>query len=296
MNFITAKNCPLYMNLSQDDGAVNTGNHFFVATSVSLGVDSSLEANKVFGENRVSSDFSHNSPQVGKLSVDILPLIGPNSSANTANQMALITGVTGDFTNGARILWGNFDLRKCYLSSLNLKISPQEVISASADFDVYDLSRITGQSYTGANVSNLLTNNGSGAYLEGIHALAMGISGSGVSLPESRAEIDVSIRCNREPSYSLGSTEPSTVILTNVEKQVSIQGEGVGKICGFSGELAVLDLYFAPFSSFVEGGTGFNGVNSSLFSIKTRGRVSSQNLSAGENGLAGSVVIQENVF
>jgi hypothetical protein len=296
MNFISAKNCPLYMNLSQDDGAINTGVHFFVATSVSLGVDSNLESNKVFGQPRLSSDFSHSSSQVGKLSVEVLPLIGPNSAANTANQMALITGASGDYLSGFRCQFGNFDLRKCYLSSLNLKISPQEVISVSADFDVYDLSRITGQTFTGANISNLLTNNGSGAYLEGIHALALGISGSGVSLPESKAEIDISIRCNREPSYGLGSVEPSTVILTNVEKQVSVNGENVGQIVGYSGNLGTLDLYFAPFSSFVTGGTGFNGITSSLFSIKTRGRVSSQNLSAGENGLQGSVQIVENVY
>lgn len=296
MNFISAKNCPLYMNLSHDDGAVNTGVHFFVATSVSLGVDSSLSPNKVFGESRMSSDFSHDSPQVGKLSMEVLPLIGPNSAVNTANQMALITGASGDYLSGFRCQFGNFDLRKCYLSSLNLKISPQEVISVNADFDVYDLSRATGQTFTGANISNLLTNNGSGAYLEGIHALALGISGSGVSLPESKAEIDISIKCNREPSYALGSTEPSTVILTNVEKQVSVNGENVGQIIGYSGNLGTLDLYFAPFSSFVTGGTGFNGITSSLFSIKTRGRVSSQNLSAGENGLVGNVVLVENVF
>ena len=296
MNFISAKNCPLYMNLSQDDGAVNTGVHFFVATSVSLGVDSSLSPNKVFGNPRVSSDFSHDSPQVGKLSMEVLPLIGSNSAVNASNQMALITGATGDLISGNRVLFGNFDLRKCYLSSLTLKISPQDVISANADFDVYDLSRVTGQTFTGANISNLLTNNGSGAYLEGIHALALGISGSGVSLPESKAEIDVSIKCNREPSYGLGSTEPSTVILTSVEKQISINGENVGQIIGYSGNFGTLDLYFAPFSSFVTGGTGFNGVNSSLFSIKTRGRVSSQNLSAGENGLQGSVQIVENVY
>lgn len=284
------------MNLSQDDGAVDTGVHFFVATSVSLGVDSSLSPNKVFGNPRVSSDFSHDSPQVGKLSMEVLPLIGSNSAVNTANQMALITGASGDYLSGFRCQFGNFDLRKCYLSSLNLKISPQEVVSVSADFDVYDLSRVTGQTFTGASVSNLLTTNGSGAYLEGIHALAMGISGSGVSLPESKAEIDISVRCNREPSYGLGSAEPSTVILTNVEKQVSVNGENVGQIIGHSGNLGTLDLYFAPFSSFVADGAGFNGVSSSLFSIKTRGRVSSQNLSAGENGLNGVVVLQENVF
>lgn len=296
MNFISAKNCPLYMNLSQDDGAVNTGVHFFVATSVSLGVDSSLSPNKVFGNSRVSNDFSHDSPQVGKLSVEVLPLIGPNSAVNTVNQMALITGASGDYLSGFRCQFGNFDLRKCYLSSLTLKISPQEVISVSADFDVYDLSRVTGQTFTGANISNLLTNNGSGAYLEGIHALALGVSSSGVSLPESKAEIDISVRCNREPSYALGSSEPSTVILTNVEKQVSVNGENVGQIIGYSGNLGTLDLYFAPFSSFVTGSTGFNGITSSLFSIKTRGRVSSQNLSAGENGLNGSVQIVENVY
>lgn len=284
------------MNLSQDDGAVNTGVHFFVATSVSLGVDSSLSPNKVFGNPRVSSDFSHDSPQVGKLSMEVLPLIGSNSAVNASNQMALITGATGDLISGNRVLFGNFDLRKCYLSSLTLKISPQDVISANADFDVYDLSRVTGQTFTGASISNLLTNNGSGAYLEGIHALALGISGSGVSLPESKAEIDVSIKCNREPSYGLGSTEPSTVILTSVEKQISINGENVGQIIGYSGNFGTLDLYFAPFSSFVTGGTGFNGITSSLFSIKTRGRVSSQNLSAGENGLNGVVALQENVF
>lgn len=296
MNFISAKNCPLYMNLSQDDGAVNTGVHFFVATSVSLGVDVSLDANKIFGESRVSSDFSHNSPQVGKLSMEVLPLIGPNSAINTANQMALITGATGDYISGFRCQWGNFDLRKCYLSSLNLKISPQEVISVSADFDVYDLSRITGQTFTGANIPNLLTTNGSGAYLEGIHALAMGVSGSGVSLPECKNEINISYNCAREPSYPLGSTEPSTVILTSVEKQLTIRGESVGSIVSYSGGLANLDLYFAPLSSFISGGTGFNGVADSLFSIRTTGRVSSQNLSAGENGLEGVVILQENIY
>lgn len=218
MNFISAKNCPLYMNLSQDDGAINTGVHFFVATSVSLGVDSSLSATKIFGQPRLSNDFSHDSTQVGKLSVEVLPLIGTNSAVNTANQMALITGVTGDYVSGFRCQFGNLDLRKCYLSSLSLKISPQEMISINADFDVYDLSRVTGQAFTGANIYNLLTTDGSGAYLEGIHALAMGVSGSGLSLPECKNEIDISYNCAREPSYPLGSTEPSTVILTSVER------------------------------------------------------------------------------
>ena len=296
MNFITAKNCPLYMNLLQDGGTVNTGEHFFVATSVSLGIDNNFEPNKVYGSARLSSDFSHNSPQVGKLSVDVLPLIGPNSAVNTANQMALITGTTGDYVSGFACKFGNFDLRQCYLTRLNLGISPHSPVSVSADFDVYDLSSITGQTFTGANISNLLTTNNSGAYLESIHALAVGVSSSGVSLPESKVEISISYSCNREAAYPLGSVQPSTVILTSAEKQVSINGENVGKICGFSGGLANLDLYFAPFSSFITGGGSFSAQSQSLFSIRTAGRVSSQSLDAGEDGLNGSVTILQNVF
>ena len=63
-----------------------------------------------------------------------------------------------------------------------------------------------------------------------------------------------------------------------------------------SGGLANFDLYFAPLSSFITGGESFNAVSNGLFSIRTRGRVSSQNLQAGEEGLNGSVILQENVF
>jgi len=295
MNYISSKNCPIYLNLS-DGGAVNTGSHFFVAKDVSFSYDASIEGNKIFGEDRVSSDFSHSGPAAGKLTMEVYPLIGQHSAQNTANQMALITGATGDYFSGASVLFGNLDLRQCYLSSLNLKISPQSTISVSANFDVYDLSRISGVAFSGANISNLLTTNGSGAYLEGIHALAVGSSGSGVSLPNCKAEIDVSYSCQREPSYALGATVPQTVILTSVQKQLTIRGENVGQFVSYSGGLANFDLYFAPLSSFITGGESFNAVSNGLFSIRTRGRVSSQNLQAGEEGLNGSVILQENVF
>jgi len=289
--FVSHKNCPIFADFLAQNSAPTTG-QFFLATDASFSVDSSLEPNRVFGQSRISDDFNIAGAQVGKFSATFLPLIGPNSSTQTANQMALITGLTGDFTTGHVIQFGGLTLKQCYLSSLNLDISPQTVVGVKADFDVYNLSEVTGQSFTGQNVSHILTNNGSGAYLESVHALAVGVSGSGVSLPDSKEQVSISYRINRSPVYNLGDTYPSTVILDSVEKQVSVNGENVGHFIGFSGERAVLNLAFHPFSVFVTGAVTNNG----LFNICTTGRVISQNLDVSAEGLGGSVVILENVY
>jgi hypothetical protein len=295
--FIKSSNSPIFANFLSEDGAVDTGNGFFAATNISFSLDSSLEPNKTFGQSRISNDFNHSQAQLGKLALDFYPLCGGSSATNTANQMAVVTGLTGDFANGGhRILFGNLDLRQCYMSSLDIKISPQSPILFSTNFDVYDLSQISGITFMGANISNLLTTNGSGAYLESLHALALGVSGSGVSLPQSKNEIDISIQCSRTPVYGLGSVSPSTVILESVNRQTSIRGEGVGQIVGFSGGNANLALRFSPFSSFVEDNS-YDKMNDYLFAVDVTGRVSSQNLSVGpDDVLQGSVVIQENVY
>ena len=289
--FVSSKNCPIFANFLAQNSVPTTG-QFFLATDASFSVDSSLEPNRVFGQSRISDDFNVAGAQVGKFSATFLPLIGPNSSTQTANQMALITGLTGDFATGHVIQFGGLTLKQCYLSSLNLDVSPQAAITVKADFDTYNLSEITGQSFTGQNVSHILTNNGSGAYLESIHALAVGVSGSGVSLPDSKEQISISYRMNRSPVYNLGDTYPSTVILDSVEKQVSVNGENVGRFIGFSGERAVLNLAFHPFSVFVTGTVTNNG----LFNICTTGRVVSQNLDVSAEGLGGSISLIENVF
>lgn len=295
-NFIKSSNCAIFANFLVEDGAVDTGNGFFAATNVSFSLDSSLEPNKVFGSSRISNDFNHSQAQQAKFQMDFFPLCGGSSATNTANQMAVATGLTGDFTSGHRIQFGNLDLRQCYMSSLDIKISPQSPILFNASFDVYDVSRATGISFTGANISNLLTTNGSGAYLESLHALALGVSGSGVSLPQSKEEISVSYSINRTPSYGLGNISPSTVILDSINRTTSIRGNNVGSFVGFSGGNANLALRFSPFSSFVEDNS-YDKVNDYLFAIDVTGRVSSQNLSVGpDDVLQGSVVIQENVY
>jgi hypothetical protein len=289
--FVSAKDFPIFANFLAEDTAPTTG-QFFLATDASFSVDSSLEANKVFGKSRISDDYNIAGPAVGKFSATFLPLIGPNSATQTANQMALITGLTGDFAVGHTIQVGGLNLKQCYLSTLNLDISPQSIITVKADFDVFNLSEITGQSFTGQSVSHMLTNNGSGAYLEGIHALALGVSGSGVSLPDSKEQISIRCSANRSPVYNLGDVYPSTVILDSVEKQVSINGENVGNFISYSGENAILNLAFHPFSTFVTGTVTNNG----LFNICTTGKVVSQNLDVSAEGVGGAVTILENVY
>lgn len=293
-SFISSKNCPVYMNLL-GTGAPNTGNQFFVATEASLSVDSQLEANKTFGTPRISNDYGISGPQAGKFSMSAYIMIGSNSVTDTQNQLALITGVTGDSVLGNSILFGNLLLKQCYLSSLNIEISPQAPILTKATFDCFDLSSITGQTFTGANISNILTSNGSGAYLESVHALAMGVSGSGVSLPQSKSEISISTTCNRTPTYGLGATYPSTVILDSVQRQTSIRGENIGQFCSFMGDNAILNLTFHPFSYFITGGGPL--IANSLFNIYSSGKVVSQNLSAApDEALVGTVSILENIF
>lgn len=288
--FVSSQNSPIFADFL-NQGAIPTSGQFFLATDASFSADSSLEANKIFGQARISNDYGISGPQLGKFSMSVLPLIGSNSATNTNNQMALITGLTGDYVSGHNIQFGNLLLKKCYLSSLDLEISPQAPIGVKADFDVYDLSSIAGQSFMGVNVSHVLTNN-SGAYLEAIHALAVGVSGSGESLPSSKERISIRYSANRSPVYNLGDTYPSTVILDSVEKQVSVNGENVGKILSFSGESVILNLAFYPFSTFVTGTVGNNG----LFNICTTGKVVSQNLDVSAEGLAGSISILENSY
>lgn len=294
MNFIKSQNTPIFANFL-GTGTPNTGNHFFAAKNVSFSTDVQLEANKTFGSPRVSNDYGISGPQQGKLSMEAYLLVGDNSFLDTNNQMALITGITGDFSQGHQILCGNFLLKKCYLSSLNLQISPQEPISVKAGFDVYDLSSITGQTFTGANVQNFLTTNGSGAYLDSIHALAMGVSGSGTSLPQSKLEININYSCTREAVYGLGASVPSTVILTNLTRETSVKGESVGKIITYSGDNAALNLSFSPFSSFIADNNF--AAQSGLFDININGKVSSQAMEVNtDNGLGSVVIINESLY
>ncbi len=295
-NFIKSSNCAIFANFLAEDGAVDTGNGFFAAINVSFSLDSSLEPSKIFGSPRISNDFNHSQAQVGKLQMDLYPMCGGNSATNTANQMAVATGLTGDFTSGHRIQFGNLDLRQCYMSSLDIKISPQQPIIFSTSFDVYDVSRATGVSFTGANISNLLTTNGSGAYLESLHALALGVSGSGVSLPQSKEEINVGYSINRSPSYSLGNISPTTVILDSISRQTNIRGNNVGAFVGFSGSNANLALRFSPFSAFVENNS-YDKANNYAFALDITGRVASQNLSVGpDDVVGGNLTLVENIY
>lgn len=296
MNFITQKNCPIWANFTNEATAPNTELDFFAATEASLSLETSLEPSKIFGQSRTSDEFNVNGAQSSKFSFSYYPMCGDNSVSRISSQTGILNA-TGDFLSGWNIRFGQFDLKKCYLSNLEIKISPQEPILFSANFDVYDVSSITGSYFSGVNSGSLFTSNGSGAYLESLHALAIGVSGNSASMPESKAEISISHNCNRSPVYGLGSTYPSTVILEGVERTTQIRGENVGQIIDFSGEAAFLSLAFNPFSYFVTGGEAFNKY-SGLFEINISGRVTNQNLSinAGDGNLNGNLTIRENLY
>jgi hypothetical protein len=291
--FIKSKNSPVFANFLAENTAPNTGNQFFAATEISLDFNSALEVNRVLNQTPISNDFNSSGPIQSKLSFEYYPLIGDNSVLSVENQTGIFA-LSGDFVSGHQIQFGNFLLKRCYLSNLEIRIVPQEPILFKADFDVYDTSSVTGQSYTGANILNTLSSRAS--YLDSIHALAIGVSGSGVALPNSKNSISISTSCARSPVYSLGGIYPDTTILESVSRTTQIRGENIGQVINFSGTNGLLDLQFNPFSWFITGGSGFNA-NNGLFGLRVDGRVSTQSLSATpDNTLDGQITLVENIF
>jgi hypothetical protein len=87
----------------------------------------------------------------------------------------------------------------------------------------------------------------------------------------------------------------NTVLLNNVTRQTSINGENVGKIIDFSGKSAILNLKLAEFGKLMD--PTFNAANDYRIRFDITGKVSSQNLSAQiSKTIDGSVQILENIY
>lgn len=292
ISFISAKNCPIYLNTTGENLAPHTGSDFFAATSAALSFESPLEANKVFGQSSASNDYKIGGPVASRLGFSFYPLYGGDEIIQGTLGFF---GLTGDFNSGHNARFGNLELKKCYLDNYSLKIAPFAPIVVSANFSCFDASLVSGQTFTGENLPNSLTS-GSGAYLSSWHAVSVGVSGSGLNLPESRAEIDIQVNCGRSPVYGLGNVEASTALLDSVERVVSIRGENIGQIVNFSGGEAIVNLRFSPMGAFITG-TNYDRVNSYVYAMDVTGKVISQNLSADPDGfLNGEVRIVENLY
>jgi hypothetical protein len=233
-----------------------------------------------------------------KVSFSWFPLVGENANSRGVSQTGVLA-LTGEFETGHQIRVGNFLFKDCHLNSYSIQITPYQPIVFSADFNSYDVDSIEGSKFTGmANAPSLLQQNGTGAYFDSLHALAVGITGNLEPLPQSKKSVQISASCGRTPVYTIGYKTPERVLLNSVERTVTIEGENVGEIINFngSGDGSLVSFRFSPFRYFVTG-TSFNPREDYKFSIDVSGKITSQSLTQQQgNSLNGSVTIRENIY
>jgi hypothetical protein len=293
--FISYTDSPLFV--SPNDGVPETGvslSNLIAASNCELTFDASLEPAKYIGKDAISDDFHVNAAKATKLAFSYIPLVGPNTLNGISAASTGIFNLTGD--SSCSIRFGNFLFRQCYLDSLTLSINPNQPIRANANFSCYNESGVENVSYTGlVNGGSFTLNSSTGTSFSALHALASSVTGQSVSLPESKTEISIQTNCSRVPIYEVGSVYPRTVLLNNVTRQTSINGENVGKIIDFSGKSAILNLKLAEFGKLMD--PTFNAANDYRIRFDITGKVSSQNLSAQiSKTIDGSVQILENIY
>lgn len=115
-----------------------------------------------------------------------------------------------------------------------------------------------------------------------------------ILLPASKLSIEINVDCQRTPVYQLGSFTPSDVILTAVERTVTVQGEDIGSAIDINGgNPGALSINFLPLSA----RNDVNPIPSStnnVLKFNISGRVVSQQLSVAQNAMVnGRVVIKE---
>lgn len=115
-----------------------------------------------------------------------------------------------------------------------------------------------------------------------------------VLLPQSKLSIEINVDCKRTPIYQLGDVVPSDVVLTAVERTVTVQGEDIGRAIDINGgNPGVLNINFLPFSARKDPSPIPSSTNNVL-TFKISGRVTSQQLSVSQGSmLNGKVVIKE---
>ena len=114
-----------------------------------------------------------------------------------------------------------------------------------------------------------------------------------IILPQSKLSIEVNVDCQRTPIYQLGDFVPSDVVLTSVERTITVQGEDIGRAIDINGgNPGLLSLNFLPLSS--RQGGNLPSATNNVLQFDISGKIISQQLSVAQNAmLNGKVVIKE---
>ena len=300
-NYLKYSDIPVFGNFTQENtsplNAVAT--HMFATSDASLNLDANVTPIRYLGGKKATMPAS--GPLEGKFSFTFYPMI-ESSNANEKlniqkiNQLKFFD-LTGDFAFGHSIYMSNFLLKRTYLQSYSIKINPYQPISVSANMISYDITNIEYASLTGQSFVPSITKDPTKPNYEALHGLTASLSPNiKYNLPESKTSIEVNVDCQRTPVYTIGSRLPDKVVLTSVERTVTVQGENIGQIMSITGsEASDLNLFLLPLSQI--GTTPNANTAKNFLSFNINGTVVSQQLSVSQNSmLNGRVIIKEIVF
>ena len=294
-NFIKFSDTPIFLGTAEGV-APQTGvgvTNLIAANTCEISFEAAVEPNKFLGRQVVSDDFSTSGPKRSTISVSYMPLVGTNVYSSVQEASLAPFFMTGDSVSGRSLRVGNFLFNQCYLDTLSVQLQAYQPIRATFQLTSYDTVLLENDVFDGlsGNVSPLVDSS-SGSYLSCLHALSTNVSGQSVSLPESKTDISVNYQCGRTAVYDIGSLTPRTVLLQNVTRSTSVNGENVGAILGISGSSAVLNLRFGEFGKLING--VFDPDVDTKLHIGITGRINSQNLSMSPGRtMDGSINIQE---
>lgn len=273
---------------------------YVYATSAGLQVSASVPPMRTLGQNQLHRYFP-DAPLTASLNTDFF--LNGNSSQII------------DRTGESHELYGRlagFNFGQTYLNSFNLSLEPYKPANMSADFSIY---RMTSDENAGGNddfrnigtsdpdelqgetfnpqigqepaitITALNTQNHVTTELVGYNRYTLGV--------EHPVSITWTESYERLPIYVVGKKHPVEVNLGAVNREVTVQGEDIGKVINFQGH----DKRNATISILLKAIGAENQPGQEIArTLSIAGQIDTQEISVSQNGfMEGTVTIKESV-
>mgnify|MGYP003153236590 FL=1 len=220
---------PVYFGLANQE-VVNTGLNettgYIPATQVSVNYSTNHSPKRNLGKTVSSSDqFRFGGALQANISVESLVIEGMETGfdfVQTAAQEAYIP-----------IKIGDNDFKKCYATEVSVGIQPYGPVMIKAQFVSLDPA-------TGVQISGDKTPYDNSTISFDSDKVAYGqdcvVTNADLAVGQVQSQISFSRRYARSPVYTLGSVNPSSMLLDGIEEELSITSTGLNNLINLSGD------------------------------------------------------------
>ena len=279
-------------------------NEYVYATSAGLQVSASVPPMRTLGQNQLHKYFPA-APLTASLNADFFLNGNSDQIINRTGEADELHGRLAGFNFG-----------QTYLNSFNLSLEPYKPASISADFSIYKMSsdrdgsstasvnddyrnigtsnpdELQGTTFTpeignepSISITPLNTQNHVTTELVGYNKATIGV--------EHPVSITWTESYERLPIYVVGKKHPVEVNLGAINREVTVQGEDIGKVINFQGHdkrNASITILLKAIGSENQPGQAIGRT------LAIAGQIDTQEVSVSQNGfMEGTVTIKESV-